>query len=179
MRLDKNSLVKEAAPDLDAEQFSRRFLRTPAKLQHIPPADRYPVSISYPSGKRNFRMENANGRDNESPSILIACAHNEAVTRSLSRSWEREREKRWERKRGRERRSRHKLLSHLHLRDLSLRPMVEHLRLRRTSFSPAFPWLAGFHRASSFVSLEYVGIRFIYFPFFSPRSFDSSISFRS
>lgn len=36
------------------------------------------------------------------------------------------------------------------------------------SHDPAFPWLAGFHRASSFASLEYVGIRFIYFLFF-PR----------
>lgn len=33
------------------------------------------------------------------------------------------------------------------------------------SHDPAFPWLAGFHRASSSVSPEYVGIRFFFYLF--------------
>jgi len=109
MRLDKNSLVKEAARPESRMQNSSlgAFCEPQPSCQRIPPADRYPVSISYPSGKRNFQMENANGRDNESPSIPIACSYNEPVTlsllsRSLGKGRETETDKGKERERERE-----------------------------------------------------------------------------
>lgn len=121
-------------------------------------------------------MENANGHDNESLSIPIACTYNESVTRTpislLGKGRregkggreKREKEKEW---------NRHKLLSHLQLRDLSshpCRPMAEHLRLRRASFSPTIP---RFHGSPGFTARavsfpwnmsEYVLFIFFFFP---------------
>lgn len=59
MRLDKNSIVKEAALDLDpGKQFSRPLSAKSLPLRVVHPRlDRYPVSISYPSGKRNFEWK--------------------------------------------------------------------------------------------------------------------------
>jgi len=176
MRLDKNSLVKEAARPESRMQNSSlgAFCEPQPSCQRIPPADRYPVSISYPSGKRNFQMENANGRDNESPSIPIACSYNEPVTLSLlSRSGKGGKRRQIKREREREREADMLLLSNYYpiytsailVASMPTNGRVPALTPRKLlSHDPAFPWLAWFH-ASSFVSLEYVGICFIYFLF--------------
>lgn len=149
MRLDKNSLVKEA---LGLDPRSKTVLRRcESWWRGAPPPGRQISGVDIVSERKTkFRMENASGRDNESPSIPIACAYNEPVTRSRITLGRRGGEE--ERTRGREGRERKREADINFYPTYTLRSLVASTPTNggvHTLLS-AFPWhAAGFHLHAS------------------------------